>query len=194
MTRLTGKVKSIPVKEVTEGIQVKEKNYVCRVEWIDKDAINSIQLSLVKNPSIKSWHTKEELKTIVVEYEGILPFKTQGQSKNEKGDIGIYQLPLKYSQWQSSIDNGEVDSDKEVEFEKVRTARDSKSNFFKTKSDSIPLIETFNYAKIIPQKKKVYSEEDMIKGIIAGMEFIAVDPKTYESDAKNILNDLNQTL
>lgn len=64
----------------------------------------------------------------------------------ETGNI----LPLKFSQIQSAIDNGEVDSDKVVEFEIVPRYLEEKD------------VNSINgFAKIIPQKKRMYTEEEV---------------------------------
>lgn len=69
----------------------------------------------------------------------------------ETGNI----LPLKFSQIQSAIDNGEVDSDKEVEFE-------IKDGFVHGGEGVITDRFSIRYAKIIPQKKRMYSEEEIL--------------------------------
>lgn len=80
----------------------------------------------------------------------------------ETGNI----LPLKFSQIQSAIDNGEVDSDKEVEFEIID----------KTIVDYYTI-----YAKIIPQKERIYSKQEVEKLITDFTEDMMEKNKTYSN-------------
>lgn len=41
----------------------------------------------------------EYLSTLVIEFEGYLPFKTKGQKKDEPSDRGLYTVPLIFDQW-----------------------------------------------------------------------------------------------
>lgn len=146
MKHLQGKVISIPVKEVTEGMQVLTQYGICTVRAF-KDNIVWILMLGNKNPlSFKDaclgydyTLLVTELKTLVVEY------KEEGHEDwagdNYTGepiwiDGKVKQLPLKYSQWQSVIDSGKVDSDKIVEFEIINR----------------PYLDDRDIAKIIPQK------------------------------------------
>lgn len=141
MAKKQGKVKAIPVKEVTEGMQVLCLNkYVGKVNHIDSDKGTHVGIS---------YYCSSELKTLVVEYEDTQTWGIEGVSKTKQ------YLPLMYSQWQSAIDNGEIDSDKEVEFEiKDCVWKD-------TIEGKDTLVPTFQIAKIVPQKKRMYSEEEV---------------------------------
>lgn len=153
MTRLKGKVKSISVKEVTEGMQVvfKVTNKICTVPHIithlDLEKKYKIeQVEYLLNDLFGTTYGKAYLpglKTLVVEYESILP----NQVKQ------TLALLLKYSQWQSAIDDGLVDSSKEVKFE--------------IKEYHIDELNPVEYlqakvAQIVPQTKRMYSEEEML--------------------------------
>lgn len=67
-------------------------------------------------------------------------------------EVIIHQFPLKYKQWQLAIDNCEVDSNIIVDYEIIMSWKD---NDVKT--------EPINYAKIIPQTKKSYTEEENLE-------------------------------
>ncbi len=152
--KLKGKVKSIPVTEVTEEMQViyndGNKDYVMTVGEDEKHPI-SLKLGV--------GHARlSHLKTFVIEYkEKVLEDELEAKEFVLRENTYTKQLPLKYSQWQSALDNGEVDSDKEVEFEIITN---DTSNY-----NVIPqnFIKHIQFAKIIPVKKRMYSEEDMIK-------------------------------
>lgn len=141
MKHLQGNVKSIPVTEVKEGMQVLYDGRTCKVTSINhgtKDKPNYTPIILDGNFGI----TMDRLKTLVVEYlDDKYIAGTLFSSK-------MSQLPLKYSQWQSTIDAGEVDTDKIVEFEII----------IQTSNGRGPLLDI---AKIIPQKKRMYSEEEV---------------------------------
>lgn len=154
MNHLQGKVKSISVKEVTEGIQVLYKNQIHRVTEISnhefKKEYMSAKMAYILADS-SSYAYLEELKTLVVEYEDY--------SKSLRSTVTL-GLPLKYSQWQSAIDSGEVDSDKVIKFEiKTHTRDTSEITGADGELNGLPM--QFQYAKIIPQKKRMYSEEEV---------------------------------
>lgn len=161
MTRLKGKVKSIPVTQVTEEMQVqwvrwKDKIYKVAIHFpIDK------QVRLIELGDKVQSHAIDisELKTLVVEYK--YEYEYDDDSRQTVYDIRTKQLPLKYSQWQSAIDNGEVDSEKEIEWEEFTINAQSLTK------------DWVRGAKIIPQKKKrMYSEEDMKQfGLWLGKNF-----------------------
>lgn len=91
-----------------------------------------------------------ELKTLVVEYlhdedNGIIIPRHMRTMKT---------VPLKYSQWQSSIDNGEVDADKVVTFEVITERK-------RYEGDGDTYLKEI--AKIIPIKTKIsylHSDEE----------------------------------
>jgi len=140
-----GKIKAIPVKGITEGIQVCFTSGGKLIPVI----VASAKSIHYKDNEINIDYAKQimsELKTLVVECEEPL---------SQNYDIKK-SLPLKYSQWQSAIDNGEVDSGKVVEFEIKAGYRNlGKSNG--ERFDEAKLV----IAKIIPQKKRMYSEEQV---------------------------------
>ena len=113
-----------------------------------------------------------KLKTLVVEYDD---FDQSGMRVFAKQSmVPLKQLPLKYSQWQLAIDNGEVDSDKVVEFEPSVTTLDKWG---------------FSYAKIIPQKKDwSVAKEDMLACIVK--DYIHNDDGDEDpvDDAKETIN------
>lgn len=149
--KLQGKIKAIPVKKVTEGMQVLQP-------WVD-EVLNrpttvwkviSKERGIIKIKRAENYiesiteESIHKLKTLVVEYT------INGDEQwSEEGGAFIptitKQLPLKYKQWQSAIDNGEVDSDESVEFEYIEMG----------------LYDQVSYAKIIPTKKKMYSEDEV---------------------------------
>lgn len=164
MNRLQGKVRSISVKEVTEGIQV--------IIWGRIVSINSNKQNQEGYITLKEAQiTKDKLKTLAVEYESVaweehikeLIFES-AESKRRvfegwQRDC-IKQLSLKHSQWQSAVDNSEVDSDKVVEFEIItKVLRPGLGAIFEGEN-GLEYLNT-KYAKIIPHKKRMYSEEDV---------------------------------
>ena len=140
--KLQGKIKSIPVKEVTEEMQVMVRGLIMKAypskTHIDFSIIRGFNR---KNQEVQRLIHISELKTLVVEHGN-------GRSDNYKWEK---QLPLKHSQWQAAIDNGEVDSDKTVEFEIVQSLAQRAD-----KRDNLP----DQIAKIIPTKKSIYSDKD----------------------------------
>lgn len=100
----------------------------------------------------------DRLKQLVVEYKGDqLPFT------NEENYYSKYTIPLKFGQWQSAINNGEVDSDQVIEF--VKLHKYFSIDNFKTATD-------FYYAKIIPANKKMYTEEEVKELCLKGMNIV----------------------
>lgn len=154
MTRLKGKVKSIPLEEAIEGIQVVKSFVTINLKiWIISEIKNGLaNLYSARtrdiDDSIGGVNIKE-LKTLVIVFE----------TKDTNDDGFDRSLPLKYSQWQSAIDNGEVDSDKEVEFE-IKQFMDEDEDY-----------EIVTFAKIIPQKRKVYTREELRKAVWESRKF-----------------------
>lgn len=147
MTKLKGRVKSISVKEVTEKVQILHPTYTTGSSTFIIGKVDEDYIELCNSGRLIDMIPKKDiskLKTLVVEYE---------YSYKDDFDIDwvhtTKQLPLKYSQWQATIDSGVVDNDKEVEFEIV------------VQDGPHPNDRYFEYAKIIPQKKRMYSEEDV---------------------------------
>ena len=140
-----GKVKSVPVKakDLTKGIQVIDKfGNVSKVYSIDSINKNYVEIEILCRDGEIRYHSDylENLKTLVVEYD----YRGAYDGKPHH----LTQLPLKRSQWQSAIDNNEVDSDKIVDFEIIDPILKSH-------------LSDQEYAEIIPQKKRVYTFEDM---------------------------------
>jgi hypothetical protein len=119
------KVKSIPVTEVTVGMQVGYKmNPLIGLSsgWsIGKvielltsgDKCARLEYSYNQNNCIPSHLVSlSELKTIVVEYD---------YDVNHLMEVDYKQVPLKYSDWQQSIDHELLDNDKEFDFDIVKT-------------------------------------------------------------------------
>lgn len=150
MAKKQGKIKAIPVKEVTEGMQVVlNSRFVCKVISIYTDGYYGLQYI---DGTITSTRCIEKTKTLVVEYEDLDRISALQSLDCEPEDYNTYkQIPLKYSQWESALDNGEVDSDKVVEFE----------------IKGLEVIESdSHYAKVIPQKKRIYTRNEVEKLIM----------------------------
>jgi hypothetical protein len=153
MAKMQGKVKAIAVKEVTAGMQILWDKQIYKVIHYKnclciQDPNNAFQtMSLDSYPD-----TKKEFKTLVVEYE-----EQDEKNRREIGlDVNKYsgytkQITLKHSQWQASIDNDEVDSDKIVEFEIIT---------------DVAMVSEICYAKIIPQKREKLFTEDEVHSFI----------------------------
>jgi hypothetical protein len=129
-------IKSIPITEVNEGMQVLYEDLILTVAGnIGKEANGNFKDNeIAKFYAVGIYY---QLKTIVVEYEG-----------NDFGKHLVKQLPLKQSDWQQAIDLGLVDSGKEVEVEIVTIAgkgHGSKNVF----------------AQLVPQQGKLYTKEDL---------------------------------
>lgn len=182
MTRLKGKVKSISVKEVTEGMQVGWEG-VNRFHFGKTEKVVDKVYVKVNLETTNGHDTVpiDLLKTLVVEYGngveiGIIEKEGNSLLMKELPKQQMRQLPLKYSQWQSAIDNGEVDSDKEVEFE-------IKHGFVHGGEGEIVDKFCARYAKIIPQKKRVYSEEEMRLAFEAGR---TMQDRVYGNGIENL--------
>lgn len=133
MEKFNGNVISIRVFEPKEGMQVLYKTFVGVVKHIDEKH-NHVMVRY-ERLDLERYLPIEELKTLVVDYED------NGWRK---------QLPLKYSQWQAAVDKGEVDSDKTVTVE------------IGGGLNQYPYNERgVTYAKIIPKKKRLYTEEEL---------------------------------
>lgn len=152
---MKGKIKSVPVKEVTEGMKVLWTNPGTKVTHILTVRPNHIQYV---NEDLAIAYAKQiidELKTLVVEYE-----RDCNEARCLGGDIHnckTLQLPLKYSQWQAAINAGEVDSDKVVEFE-IKGIDLVGTN---TGQPDYDWNKQYQIAKIIPQKKRMYTEREL---------------------------------
>lgn len=121
-------IKSIPITEVNEGMQVLYNNNL--VLTVVGDGVKKADC-ISKFFAVGIYY---QLKTIVVEYVG-----------NDFGKHLVKQLPLKQSDWQQAIDLGLVDSGKEVEVEIVTIAgkgHGSKDVF----------------AQLVPQQKRDYTD------------------------------------
>jgi hypothetical protein len=115
-------IKLIPITEVTDGMQVywlgcPSKVKVWYVLEVKGDWVECCPIYQKLNPIRSQLAKASELKIIVVEYK-----PTSWDAK---------QLPLKHSHWQQAIDDGLVDSCKEVEVEiksEIRTLGSVKNN------------------------------------------------------------------
>lgn len=165
-----GKIKSVPVKEVTEGMQVISNRHLLnelgslgKVVKVLGDMVYIYSLNekaeymnyfADREKQIMFHYIKPiiELKTLVVEYE--LGYK------DDVGHERINQISLKNSQWQKAVHNGEVDGDKIVEFQIV-----VEESSYEDDETIRPMTYRTVYAKIIPAKKakkKMYSEEELL--------------------------------
>lgn len=150
MKMFKGKVKSIVVKESNICLG---GPYILFFDGVTiLGDINKIGLDIVniKSNGLNFGATKSELRTLVVEYEeqterGGIYFKN-GYGLIKFKEIDIKQLPLKYSQWQLAIDNGEVDTEKEIGIEII---------------DSESLNTKIKLAQIIRKAKRQYSEDEV---------------------------------
>jgi hypothetical protein len=140
------KVKSIPVTEVTEGMQVLDIIFggICIITntkpeltssaWVKpveiKFVTKPVEIKFVINSKLGNREV-DELKTIVVEYE----YEYDDDSRQRVYDTK--QLPLKDSDWQQAINNGLLDTDKEGEIEIV-------DQFGGTHDDLKPQVAKFN--------------------------------------------------
>ena len=175
-----GKVIDIPVKEVTKGMQVILINkstgnmLIRRVVAMLTDTKVRLEFQ-----GILSEVKLSELKELVIEYEEE-PTKEQIQQIRSTYDCAFYgynwqakvdklrkskQLPLKYSQWQAAIDNGEVRSNKKVKFEIMD---------YGNKQYGHPI-----YAKIIPQKERKYTRE-YIEELLHEFNSTLIEGKVYD--------------
>jgi hypothetical protein len=102
-------IKSIPVTKVTESVQVKTPvNTIGKVERL----YHAIDIPENQKQGLVNgiWYDLNKLKTIVAEYKKV----NYGYSLAKVIHI---QLPLKHLDWQQVIDDGSLDSGKEVEIE-----------------------------------------------------------------------------
>lgn len=151
MAKQQGKIISVPIHKVKEGMQVvlrgkvfnntiliNTKSFTDGIQRIGipiKQTGISTKLLLAFNGTASDYILKvplEECKALVVDFTT---------------DLGTILYPLKYSQWQSAIDNDEVDTGRLVDFVVV-TNSESESN------------KSFTYAKIIPTKVVILDKED----------------------------------
>lgn len=151
MAKQQGKVVSIPVKEVAEGMQVfhpkfgigkvapfneYEPKEVCSVLFAGDDSCMGCEIS--------------DLKTLVVKH------LIHNRYLQDSG------IPLKWSQWRMAIKKGEVDSDSIVEFEIVSRLRpdfehSDSSTFF---ADPTHPLNKIQIAKIFPFKRAEFTPQE----------------------------------
>jgi hypothetical protein len=149
-----GKVKSIPVIEVIEGMQVIDpfgniakvitpipqgEQKLTHFEVKCRDGVTRDNASIIN-----------QLKTLVVEYEEEQNKTWEQFEFDKKADLITKQIPLKWKQWEAAIDNGEVDSDKTVQFEILRKFASMKLSNEEYYAE---------YAKIIPQRAINFQEK-----------------------------------
>lgn len=160
---MKGKVKSIETKDVSRNKQLLHSKY--GIVTSEGGAGSIVRLS---NKTAVDYR---ELKTLVVEYEELdLAYNEDKRNLDrlkEGFPLQTKQLPLKYSQWQEVIDNNEIDTDKEIEFELAYYMKDNTEEtlkeFMVAKSEAlISSGKAVLYAKIVPKKKyKLYSKEEI---------------------------------
>jgi hypothetical protein len=105
-----------------EGMQVMLYSTICKITEVTPTGI----ILDYKENSRREWDTWR-LRTLMVEYEIHTP-KIEGNAVRA-AHIPVIEkkiLPLKHSDWQSAVEQGLVDSGKEVEFEVVGKFTDSK--------------------------------------------------------------------
>lgn len=154
MAKKQGKVKAIPAKEVTEGMQItwltstgrltsKVKEIRGNVYWVE---FNGRPLNILPVD-------RDMAEILIVEYE-ISPGETMSNGNVWRGAGNTFeQVPLKFSQWQAAIENGEVDSNKVVEFEFKNLVGNIE---FDGCADPRTGMKDSWIAKIIPQKRLGY--------------------------------------
>jgi len=152
-----GKIKAIPVKEVTEGMQL---TYNGVTYTVTKAPHNNSNVFLIKRLNLNSTKLVDvtdlniAFKTLVVIYED--NDWRDGRSVNY---TTVQSLPLKHSQWEAAIANNEVDTDKVVNFDIIDVYVNEKSGYktsdpFVIEKSGGTWIKETSYAKIIPKKKK----------------------------------------
>jgi hypothetical protein len=174
--QLKGKIKAIPVKEVIEGMQVCVHKMgmpgylICKVLGPAYKSLTSSWIISIIGTQTEHQISTTDLKTLVVEYEVVCGSCRGDEYKKQYtclcyGKPQYKQLPLKYSQWQAAIDNGLVDSDKIVEFE-IGIATCKQCMLVQGMHLSPDCCGNYTqYAKIIPPKKRTYTEDE-VKDII----------------------------
>lgn len=181
MAKKQGKIKSIPVTNVIEGMQVLTPYEVGII--IENNSNSLKEYTIKRKDGGLVFYSKNKLKTLVVEYEEDLTNHNIDSHNwcsrcnnsifhKSEHKLKLFTIPLKYSQWQNAIDNGEVDSDKVVEFEIIENKGYLICSHCKNPYDCSPtdgkciicrksglseLIKGLSIAKIIPQKKRMYS-------------------------------------
>lgn len=124
-----GKIKSIPAVDLSVGRQVCRymNTPLCYNGWVTGIIIIPARFNEGTNEYLVTvaWQGEKVvhpitnincLKTLVLEYEGYLPFKFQGQDKNDPPNKGLYQIPINPSQWESAIENKLIDNDTIIKF------------------------------------------------------------------------------
>lgn len=120
---MKGKIVSVPVKEVIEGMQVLFNETILFVKNIRSNG----RFDLRKDDKYDGYSntTLEDfsgyIKTLVMEYDKSI-YEPAGTFRGT-----MVQLPLKYSQWESVLKNGEADTDIMVRFVPVVTNIESNS-------------------------------------------------------------------
>jgi hypothetical protein len=157
-----GKIKSIPVKEITVGMQVTWKSIVRQCIGTVKSTTNTttwIELDNMKDNivAIENWC----LNTIVVEYD---------YDVNHLMEVDYRQLPLKNSDWQHAIDDELLDSNKESKIVIVDkfggTHDDLKPKVAKLIRGDFESKQTMNNYKLIilPEQNIIVSDEEYTNG------------------------------
>lgn len=151
MEKFDGKILSIRVFEPKQGMQVLYKTHIQGLVFIGRvteiDERTNHATVHYQNLGVDRYLPIEQLYTLVVDYED-----NDGWRK---------QIPLKLTQWQVAVDKGEVDSDITVTFEK-KVGYENLGTAQGRRFDEAKIV----YAKILPKRKRLYTEEEMIEAMM----------------------------
>lgn len=165
MAKKQGKVITISLKSLSEGMQVYWDGCPSKVKlWhvlkIRPTIVEVCPLSEKFYPVRAQSPLPDELKTLVVEYEDTQTWGIEGVSKTKQ------YLPLIYSQWQSAIENGQVDTNKIVEFITIKTTSNPIKGMYGD------MVKGIAIAKIISQPEawgvihnKAFNEWEKVGGL-----------------------------
>lgn len=137
---MQGKIRAI-ISNPGDGAQVIYEGKIRKITEYDEGNDNFDSVCILNGSSESV--DESQLYKLVVEYT---PHKEYRHIS-----VKSHSIPLKYSQWQAAIDNGEVDSDKTVQFEMIQNLI-SGSEYSAGQSDINRGKKV--YAKIIPSKKE----------------------------------------
>lgn len=109
-----GKIISVPVTEVSNGVKVVFEGNIYKVKKVDRHVY-----PVVLEGIVGSRFLMEDLKTLAVEYPVFKNIQLSGYGEYPVSKVNIpstEQIPLSPKQWQQAIDDELVNSDKEVWF------------------------------------------------------------------------------
>ncbi len=127
-----GHVKAVPAHDLSVG------NYV-----VYQDKIYTIQTGTIILLGDKSPWLEKQCRDIITELFVLVVYFEIRKEDGQFGFAGQKKLPIKYSQWQATIDAGEVDNTETVNFEIIES-------------------EQTLFAKIIPVKTKLYTSSQVL--------------------------------